>query len=309
MPDVSCTCGSSDVHTRTLPGSVPLGILCVLLTVAAVLLPSRRDLLLPTAIGVGVFGAAFFAVNPTRSGFARTIWCVLAAFGLLLLPALAFCVIGALGVRLMVAESGKYECMECGRTWSLTWNRRDTVYVPWRHPSQRYGERAKRRGRERDARRHEQARENGEPALQPHGFSDAEAFKIAKGQKAILRLMLPYVLLLTIGLASRIRLWPSGAIALYLCGVAVLIQILPIFAYRLAEVLRSSAPWLYALLAVIPGLAVLALLRLVIMGTKVLREKNVRVGLMGADRDDLQHLARVASWEESRAKDHRVFPS
>ena len=105
-------------------------------------------------------------------------------------------------------------------------------------------------------------------------FTGSEVLEIARRQKSILWLII----------ANLLTFWiPGASIVTGLIGV--------IFIYRLGKVLRSSLAILYAILGFIPLVGLVGLLILNSKATGALRQRGVRVGLMGANREDLSGLA------------------
>ena len=64
------------------------------------------------------------------------------------------------------------------------------------------------------------------------------------------------------------------------------------FIVKLAKAVGSSA-WLYAVLAFLPLIGLIALLRLNGKATKILKDNGVAVGLMGANSDDLKKFQNI----------------
>lgn len=60
------------------------------------------------------------------------------------------------------------------------------------------------------------------------------------------------------------------------------------FVYSLAKSLGEIRPWVYIIAMLIPIVSILALLNLIQKATKVLRAHNIRVGVMGANKEDLK---------------------
>ena len=104
-------------------------------------------------------------------------------------------------------------------------------------------------------------------------YSNQEAYKVGKKQKAILWCIL----------ASTISFFipDSSFIVAIVCIV---------FVYQLAAAEKSSVAWLWALLQLMPFVSLICLLILNQKATKILKEKNIKVGLMGANNKDLEKL-------------------
>ena len=105
-------------------------------------------------------------------------------------------------------------------------------------------------------------------------FSDSEIIEIAKKQKIILWLILASFVAAFIPYAPIV----TGILSL-------------IFIYQLAISVRSTVAWLYAVLALIPLVGLIALLVVNSKATKALKGRGVRVGLMGANQSDLKNLS------------------
>ena len=65
------------------------------------------------------------------------------------------------------------------------------------------------------------------------------------------------------------------------------------FIVKLAKAVGSSMAWLYAVLAFLPLIGLIALLRLNGKATKILKDNGVAVGLMGANSDDLKKFQNI----------------
>jgi len=111
----------------------------------------------------------------------------------------------------------------------------------------------------------------GRPSLGE--YSDAEIRVIASNQKAIMWLILGSFVAFFIPYAPII----TGILSL-------------IFVYQLARAVRSSFAWVYAVLALIPFVGLIALLIINSQATQTLKRRGIRVGLMGADQSDLANL-------------------
>ena len=100
-----------------------------------------------------------------------------------------------------------------------------------------------------------------------------ELLEVAKRQKQLLWMILLSLVPLFIPFAGII----TGIISIY-------------FIYKLAQALRSSAAWVYIILAFIPLVGFFALLHLNAKATKILRSNGIKIGLMGAKAVDLEKL-------------------
>jgi hypothetical protein len=105
-------------------------------------------------------------------------------------------------------------------------------------------------------------------------YTNTEVVAIAKKQKAIIWLILFSLL---------VFVFPLGWI------VIALVQI--VFVYQLAQSLKLSAPWLWCVGMTIPLVSLILLLHLNGKATTAIRGKGVTVGLMGANKAQLEKLA------------------
>ena len=103
-------------------------------------------------------------------------------------------------------------------------------------------------------------------------YNDSEILDIAKHQKAIIWLIVINLFIFWIPFATIV----TGIIGF-------------VFIYRLGKALKSLA-WLYVVLSFIPLVGLIALLVLNGKATGALRSRGVKVGLMGANKDDLGRL-------------------
>jgi hypothetical protein len=126
-------------------------------------------------------------------------------------------------------------------------------------------------------------------------FTREELLQIARSQKAIMTLILLNLLFIT-GLAWSLILlgpghWSAGVEISAVRWILILLNLIAVvFIYRLAKALRQTA-WVYALAAFFPCVGLIALLLINHFATRALRRHGVRVGLMGAVKSDLDHLA------------------
>ena len=97
--------------------------------------------------------------------------------------------------------------------------------------------------------------------------------EVAKRQKNILWMILISLVAMFIPFATFF----TGIIQVY-------------FIYKLASAVRSSAAWLYILLAFIPLIGLFALLHINGKATKTLQANGVKVGLMGARMADFEKM-------------------
>lgn len=98
-----------------------------------------------------------------------------------------------------------------------------------------------------------------------------EILEVAKRQKQILFMILISLVAIFIPYATIV----TGIIQIY-------------FIFKFAKAVRSSAAWLYIILAFIPLIGLIALLIINSKATKVLQANGIKVGLMGAKKSDLE---------------------
>lgn len=112
------------------------------------------------------------------------------------------------------------------------------------------------------------------PPTSSVGFSDMEILEIAKRQKA------------------SIWLVPGLVVALFYPYAHILTSIWSmVVVYKLARSVGSPDVWFYAVVGLIPMVGVIALIFANFNATKALTTRGVRVGLMGANQNDLRRLA------------------
>ena len=122
--------------------------------------------------------------------------------------------------------------------------------------------------------------------LKPAGanstYSNVEILYIAKQQKAVLWLIPISILAYLVGFTIGPQIVPVFVLAL---GVISLI-----FIYQLALAIKEPAPWVYAILALIPCISLISMLILNGRATSALKAQGIRVGLMGARKEDLDKI-------------------
>ena len=109
--------------------------------------------------------------------------------------------------------------------------------------------------------------------------SDLEIYEVGKTQSAMMYLVLVNIL--------GVFFAPNVTAFIGLCSIY--------FAYKLASDLKYPVPWLLSIIMLVPLINLLYLFILVNSATKLLRTKNIRVGLMGASRADLEKLKASSS--------------
>lgn len=104
-------------------------------------------------------------------------------------------------------------------------------------------------------------------------WTKQDIIEVAKRQKSIMWMILISLVAMFIPFATIV----TGIIQIY-------------FIYKLATALRSSAAWVYIILAFIPFVGLIALLILNGKATKKLKENGIKVGLMGARMADFDKI-------------------
>ena len=119
------------------------------------------------------------------------------------------------------------------------------------------------------------------------GWTKQDLLKVARRQRSLLWVVLVYIagsliltFLISAGMAEDIR------------GVVVLASgiVSACFTYRLAVAVRSSVPWLWAVLVFIPCGGLVVLIFLVRDASAILRSQGIRLGLMGARMSDFDKM-------------------
>ena len=130
----------------------------------------------------------------------------------------------------------------------------------------------------------------------PSTFSREELLRIASSQKAIISLILVNFLF-AFCFAAAVVLFTerpdsqAGPMIYWIArGIVLVINIVAVvFIYRLAKALQKTA-WVYALAAFFPCVGLITLLIINFQATRTLRQHDVRVGLLGARKSDLESL-------------------
>ena len=111
-------------------------------------------------------------------------------------------------------------------------------------------------------------------------YTDAEVLDIAKHQKAI-------ILLIPLSMAAYVA-------ATFVPFLPVFVGIISlVFIYQLAAALKETSPWLFVLLGIIPCISLIALLMINSRATSALKSRGIRVGLLGANEDDLKKIRSI----------------
>ena len=104
-------------------------------------------------------------------------------------------------------------------------------------------------------------------------YTNVEAYEVGKKQKAVIWLMPAYFVAFFIPFAS------------FVVGIIGIV-----FIYQLAKAQKSANAWLWALIQIIPIVSLICLIVLIQKATTILRQKGIKVGLMGGDSAQLEKL-------------------
>jgi hypothetical protein len=104
-------------------------------------------------------------------------------------------------------------------------------------------------------------------------WTNQEVLEVARRQKVVVYLLL------------------AALIELFFPPIALIIFPFQIyFIYQLAKAVRSSWPWLYALLEIIPFVGLIVLVYLNVIAIRILRSNGIEAGLLGAAESDLDNF-------------------
>jgi hypothetical protein len=128
-------------------------------------------------------------------------------------------------------------------------------------------------------------------------FTREDLVQIARSQTAIISLILVNVFFgICFGIAVPLIMEgpgtkPGPLISWIAQGAMLVLNIIAaVYIYRLAKALHKTA-WVYALAAFFPCVGLITLLLINHFATRALRRHGVRVGLTGAVKSDLDHIA------------------
>jgi len=126
-------------------------------------------------------------------------------------------------------------------------------------------------------------------------YSDGELLEIAQNRKA-----LSWTFLVCLVLQVAAVVWLPTSIFLPMSQIWLILifplcamvswLIVPTFIYGLASALKSPLKVFFAFISLVPGVGLIILLFLSIEATRVLRDRGLRVGLMGAKTEDVRRL-------------------
>jgi len=116
-------------------------------------------------------------------------------------------------------------------------------------------------------------------------YTNLDAYEVGKKQKAVMWIILASVAGLLIPYVPYIAGIAGIVYAPFVVGIIGIV-----FVYQLAKALKLSTAWLWALLQFIPIVSLYCLIKLNQRATAVLRQKGVRVGIMGGDSAQLAKL-------------------
>lgn len=116
-------------------------------------------------------------------------------------------------------------------------------------------------------------------------YTTAEIIRIAKSQKMVNWLILwGIVAIFGVGFTSGFVPQIESILPIILITYGIIAAIL---IYQLAVALKTSNPWIWALVVLLPYGCLVVMLILSLRATKALRLRGIRVGLMGASKRDL----------------------
>lgn len=129
-------------------------------------------------------------------------------------------------------------------------------------------------------------------------LTPAQLLETARQQRRILLLLLVSILL-TLGLfAVPVAAEPGVAglaiVLFVLLGMLALSVLSVIATFRLAKALQLPAPWVFVVCSFLPYIGMIVLLILNAQATAALKRAGIYVGLLGADRKDLERLGRTS---------------
>lgn len=119
-------------------------------------------------------------------------------------------------------------------------------------------------------------------------YTDLQIVEIARSQRRIL-----WLLLVSIGVVLGGFVLPhTGGVSALLYTTFIVIGIVgAVLIYRLATAMEEPWRWIYVVCAFIPYVSTVTLLILNVRATSALRARGIRVGLMGADKQDVARLS------------------
>lgn len=116
-------------------------------------------------------------------------------------------------------------------------------------------------------------------------YDIGEVVAVAKSQQTVLWLFLAL-------LGTDIAMAATGQPMIVLLHWGLSIALV-VFAYKTAKSLKLGAPWA-AIFCLLPFIGLILLISLMFRARRVLENQGIRVGLMGANQDDLQNFSRRA---------------
>jgi hypothetical protein len=130
-------------------------------------------------------------------------------------------------------------------------------------------------------------------------YTDTEIIDVAKCQKRVNWLVVWYfIACFAVGFISAIVPQISDLI-ITLTQIAFVI-LAAFVIYELAVALKSSNPWVWVLVILIPCGGIIALLILSARASRALKTRGIRIGLMGANNNDLKKIADSAAEEDAK---------
>ena len=122
-------------------------------------------------------------------------------------------------------------------------------------------------------------------------FEKNELLNIAKYQSAICWIVVVRIVMLIVGIfltVQKIAISDVTNSVLNVLGILLSVAVI-VLIYLLAKNLKKKA-WLFTIGLFVPIVNIGVLLYLIIQATKVLRANGIRVGVMGANKEDLNNL-------------------
>lgn len=114
---------------------------------------------------------------------------------------------------------------------------------------------------------------------------------VAQRQKKLIELLLLYLVLWVLGIVVSLAIMKRNETigAIFLIGFAIVLQVIYLICiFKLAKALGCN-PWLYVFLMLLGGIfAIISLLLLNSKATHFLKRNGIRVGFMGANKDDMR---------------------
>ena len=129
-------------------------------------------------------------------------------------------------------------------------------------------------------------------------FTKEDIRFVARDQRIICLIFLCFLIIMVAGFCAGVLQLPeSHPIFTIMNVLEICIRIAAlIFVYRLASSMKVARPWMYVIGMFFPWINLLVLAFLIPRATKVLRANNIRVGLLGYNKEDLSNYL-SGNWE------------